>query len=308
MIRKLYFIGNGFDLHHGIQSRYTDYAYWLIDNDLSLFYKIESAFGWPSDDWWGDFENNIGEISVEDYTREICWEYAPNYASDDFHERDRFAGQFEIERQLSELFKSIRKSFHSWISELAPANDSKKIKIDTKDSFFVNFNYTPTLENLYGVDEKSILYIHGKANKDKELILGHGKSIEQINREINSVANQTDEDQDGDDFYDMALGTTIEILGKQQKKVKEIISNNERVFASFSNIQDFYIYGLSFSSIDIPYIGRILNGSVGEYINFHISYYKNEDLQKVKTCLKNMHINDSHVEFIKRNDLLLKDK
>ena len=43
MIKNLYFIGNGFDLHHGIQSRYTDYAYWLIDNDLSLFYKPKSV-------------------------------------------------------------------------------------------------------------------------------------------------------------------------------------------------------------------------------------------------------------------------
>ena len=145
-------------------------------------------------------------------------------------------------------------------------------------------------------------------NKDKKLILGHGKPMEQFHREIKRTANQTDEDQDGDGFYDMALGTTIEILGKQQKKVSEIISNSERVFACFSNIQDFYIYGLSFSSIDIPYIVRILNGSVGEYINYHISYYSNEDLQKVKTCLKNMHINDSHVEFIKLNDLLLKNK
>lgn len=117
--------------------------------------------------------------------------------------------------------------------------------------------------------------------------MGHGKSIEHINREINSIANQTDEEQDSDVFYDMALGTTIEILGQQQKKVSEIISKHERVFASFYNIQDFYIYGLSFSSIDIPYIGKILNGSVGKYINFHISYYSNEDLHKVKTCLKN---------------------
>ena len=306
MIKNLYFIGNGFDLHHGIQSRYTDYAYWLIDNDLSLFYKIESTFGWPNDDWWGDFENNIGELSVEDYTREICREYAPDYASDDFHERDRFAGKFEIERQLSELFNSIRKSFHSWISKLAPANDSKKIMINTKDSFFVNFNYTPTLEKLYDIDDKSILYIHGKANKDKELILGHGKTIEQFNKEIKFTAYQIDENQDGDDFYDMALDTTIEILGKQRKRVDDIISNNERVFANFSNIKDFYIYGLSFSSIDIPYIGRIINGFVGEYINFHISYYSNEDLQKAKSCIKDMGINNSRVEFVKLDDLLIK--
>lgn len=34
---KLVVIGNGFDLYHGLPSKYSDFAKWLIQNDQDLF-------------------------------------------------------------------------------------------------------------------------------------------------------------------------------------------------------------------------------------------------------------------------------
>ena len=35
--KTLYIIGNGFDLHHGISSKYTDFQQWLLSNGYSSF-------------------------------------------------------------------------------------------------------------------------------------------------------------------------------------------------------------------------------------------------------------------------------
>ena len=39
-IRNLYIIGNGFDIHHCIPSRYADYLNWLKNNKKTTYNKI----------------------------------------------------------------------------------------------------------------------------------------------------------------------------------------------------------------------------------------------------------------------------
>ena len=53
---------------------------------------------------------------------------------------------------------------------------------------FLNFNYTDTLEKVYGIPASNILYIHGNALRGNNLILGHhdatlfqGKTIPAFN-------------------------------------------------------------------------------------------------------------------------------
>lgn len=313
MIRHLYFIGNGFDLHHEIRSKYTDYAYWLIDHDLNLFYKIESTYGWPDEDWWSDFENEMGEFPIEEYTNDIYREYAPDYGSENFRERDRYAPELEAERLLSSLYSEIKKSFHKWISQLSNGNTKNKIKMDKIDSFFINFNYTPTLEVLYNIAENKIFYIHGKANRDQELILGHGKSIAQIERETThempSFKSTEDkerwiEENETDYSYDRALETTIEIVGKQRKNVDAIIEQSTKIWNSVTAVSDIYVYGFSFSIIDIPYLKKVLSLVNKENVTMHISYYSNDDLRKAKDFVKGEHLQDKNVEYLKLCDII----
>ena len=39
-MKSLYIIGNGFDIHHGIKSRYSDYREWLKEYDFDLYDKL----------------------------------------------------------------------------------------------------------------------------------------------------------------------------------------------------------------------------------------------------------------------------
>ena len=45
MERHLYIIGNGFDLHHGINSSYRNFRDWLYENEPTVIQDIEEAYG-----------------------------------------------------------------------------------------------------------------------------------------------------------------------------------------------------------------------------------------------------------------------
>ena len=55
----LYIIGNGFDLMHGVRSRYTDFRD-ALGRDSDLLYTLETFIHVP--DIWGDFENNLAYL------------------------------------------------------------------------------------------------------------------------------------------------------------------------------------------------------------------------------------------------------
>ena len=45
MYKTLYIIGNGFDLAHGMPTRYGDFKRWLIENGrIDVIHELESAF------------------------------------------------------------------------------------------------------------------------------------------------------------------------------------------------------------------------------------------------------------------------
>ena len=54
------------------------------------------------------------------------------------------------------------------ILSLNPPLESRKIDLITQDSVFINFNYTKTLENLYGINSHNILHIHGCVDEDED--------------------------------------------------------------------------------------------------------------------------------------------
>lgn len=60
----------------------------------------------------------------------------------------------------------------------------KKIRIETENAVFLNFDYTKTLEFLYEVKSESILHIYGCVDADEDFIIGHGKTLEDLRREI----------------------------------------------------------------------------------------------------------------------------
>ena len=171
-MKNLYIIGNGFDIHHCINSSYSAYRKWLLENDKSLHERLCEYFDINEInkyEWWNDFENNLGNIKLHDYIMLKSFINQPNYERDDFMNMDLYTDTSDIEHDIGGLVEEIKNSFSEWIQSLDKAKISNKIRISTEDNFFINFNYTHTLEDIYNIPSKDILHIHGDID-DKEIV------------------------------------------------------------------------------------------------------------------------------------------
>lgn len=265
MYQQLYFIGNGFDFHHGIKSSYLDYREWLRRNNHSLLEEIDEIYEFCDDDWWSDFEHSLGDVDVAWIASEIYTERRPDFGSDDFRDRDYYEAQIEAELKFEKLFSDIRESFKKWIKSLDKGQVDKKVCLNIDNAAFINFNYTNTLQDLYGVSDDDVYSIHGNVSKGTNLILGHGKTENQI-RPKKPVMPEglTDEqreswldDNDTDYSYDITEDEVVNQVMKQRKNVEDIISKNENLWNKLKDVKEINLYGISFSDIDIPYIDHV---------------------------------------------------
>lgn len=177
-MKILYIIGNGFDICHGINTKYSDYHEWLVKNDNSIYEKLCAIYDTYGYEWWNNFEQSLSKVSF-DYINKTSSENAPVYGSNDFNDADNHRASVQVELDMQNLLDSIKLSMESWINGLNKAN-KEKLRIEGKDhSFFITFNYTKTLEEVYNIPKGQICHIHGCIN-ESDLIVGHGKTSEEF--------------------------------------------------------------------------------------------------------------------------------
>ena len=314
MPKHLYIIGNGFDLHHGINSSYHNFMDWLNDNHCDVMWKVDEIYGICDDEWWSDFENQLASLDAIRYSSEIAFENRPDLTSDHC-DRMWNDAEIEVENQLEELYTAIRKCFHKWIQQLKSPLEAKKIDLISRNSVFIIFNYTKTLENLYGINQHNIFHIHGCVDENEDFILGHGKSYEELknintiamlespdNRSIKELAEFYEEHADEGQMLHEQLAEDAAIRGvaSQRKPVNELIKKNKNFFNSLFDISYVHVYGMSFSEVDMPYLKHIL--SIAKSAKWEFSDYKGNSREKIKKfCNENNLLNYRIVEL---SDLL----
>ncbi|MGN0066836.1 MAG: bacteriophage abortive infection AbiH family protein [Bacteroides sp.] len=297
-MKNLYIIGNGFDKHHKIPSGYRDFHGWLNDKNPELVEQIDELYGY-SDDLWGNFEVELGNLDIPSVASEI---YADNQADElsEHYERSFHAGAIVAGDTVGEIYNKIREMFPAWVKSLPAADTCKKIKIDKEDSFFITFNYTDTLLDVYGIPLDDILFIHGRASDsaNRHLVLGHGKSREEIQREAEAKF---------DEETHPAFIQTVEAVERQvnmmKKNTSRIIDDNQSTWEAMKDVQHIYCYGLSMSPVDMPYLQKIVASIDSKHVIWHANVFGNDDreieAQKVekKKILLSLGINEELIEF-----------
>lgn len=297
-MKNLYIIGNGFDKHHEIPSGYRDFHGWLNDKNPELVEQIDELYGY-SDDLWGNFEVELGNLDKPSVASEI---YAENQADElsEHYERSFHAGAIVAGDTVGEIYNKIREMFPAWVKSLPAADTCKKIKIDKEDSFFITFNYTDTLLDVYGIPLDDILFIHGRASDsaNRHLVLGHGKSREEIQREAEAKF---------DEETHPAFIQTVEAVERQvnmmKKNTSRIIDDNQSTWEAMKDVQHIYCYGLSMSPVDMPYLQKIVASIDSKHVIWHANVFGNDDreieAQKVekKKILLSLGINEELIEF-----------
>lgn len=266
---KLYVIGNGFDLSHGVKSSYRDFKDYLLMNDSELIDKLDEFI--DTESLWSDFEEALVEMdgdAISDYASSSLISYASDEWSDAYHHEY----QFYIEEGVELITKRLKEHFTNWILGLK-IHSNKRVKF-CLNSKFLTFNYTSVLELIYKIKRKDILYIHNKAvNTNSTLILGHSRN--KANRI--SFQEKTDEDTDPrvaegnrllDDYYE-----------ETYKDTETIIKNNSIYFNDLKNINKIYVYGHSISKVDEEYFIELIK-YVDKKAFWTVSYY--DDLERIK--------------------------
>ncbi|GGK09114.1 bacteriophage abortive infection AbiH family protein [Parabacteroides faecis] len=309
-MENLYLIGNGFDLHHEIPSSYRDYHEWLSKEKNDVAEQLDRIYG-TDDQWWSDFENSLGALDIETYIKGLKDLY-PDIQSEDYRDRDRYVMSDTAKSELITLYKNVRESFYEWILSLPSGNSDKKLKIVTTDAFFITFNYTETLQDLYNIPNDSILHLHGRASQHDDLILGHGRNYDEIKKSTTFDPPKELTDAEGiedwfnanyDPIIDDTTKNVIDEVSQQMKDVEGIISSNRAIINEVSDISNIYAYGLSFSSVDLPYLNAIVSKIDISKVKWIISYYSESDKQKIEQYMFSKGIERQLYSLIKLGDI-----
>lgn len=303
---KLYVIGNGFDVHHGLDTRYTSFGLYLKKNYRETYELLLDYYGFAdldpdcptimSDPLWSEFETSMSPLD-KDSVLEANTDAMPSYSSDDFRDRDRYTFLIEMERILGLLTTELYKAFEEFILAVQfPMFDhGRSVNID-RDAVYLTFNYTDTLSQYYAVPDENILFIHGKANTHAgELILGHGVAPENFKEKpAEPPSGLSDEDlerwmdyqsEQYDYSFELGKDAINQYFSATFKGTDQVIKNNEAFFAKLGNIDEVYVLGHSLADVDLPYFKKLVQ-SVRPDAKWVVTFYDPDDEKKHGDTLK----------------------
>lgn len=289
-MKRVFIIGNGFDLAHGLKTSYFDFSDYLRENDKLFYDQIMEYNLFKDNDLWSDFENNLSKINIDSLTA-----YANLQCNDDM-DYDSMEGDnvdFSVYGELDYIDR-LSEKIKDWLSDTVDVSKCKKIinPVYLKDSLWLTFNYTNTLEDLYGVNSECILHIHEDVdNYNNDLLIGHGND-----QAINELENECQQLYYGREYS--AKKAIVRYLRKSRKPVKSRIEDNQTYFSDYADADEIYILGFSFGNVDMPYIDKVASSSPNADI--YISFY---DIGTIPGILCKMKGYEPKIRFLKIEDL-----
>lgn len=296
-IRHLYIIGNGFDMTHGYETSYDNFRKYLISRfqiseenyalvpesytlpDGGEEYDEKEMAGFIArildecgDENWGNLEDYLGSSVIDSLISELDL-----LDKDDDSEKDLRHGFYNNEdrsEHMKNVFPRVKDYFCDWIMDyyrglpydkdgkLSDGSSRWKQGIATilkEGDGFLTFNYTMTLERLYGIDENNICHIHGKVgDKNEDIFFGHGE-----------------DDGVKESFEIMGAESNLSFLKYSlYKDTAKAWSRHADFFDRIgTDLIDIHSFGFSFSGVDFYYVQRLAEKvdatKVTWYINQH---------------------------------------
>jgi hypothetical protein len=264
-MKTLVIIGNGFDVQHGMNTRYSDFREYLMLNDREI-YDVVEKYLYVDRDFWHDFESRLEDLDSDEILNH-AENFLVSYGADDWSDSLHHDYEYEIEEIVSNLSGRLLRAFSDWLKSVAPASGSAFRSILPSDRF-LTFNYTDTLQRIYGVPEVNILHIHGAIHLSPEnIILGHARELDANEKFSRLVDEETD--------VRVAGGYEIidEYFARTFKPTAKIIQANSHFFDSLGVVDEVRVIGHSLSDVDLPYLKKVAL-SVHQNARWTISFYR----------------------------------
>ena len=259
----LIIIGNGFDISHGIKTRYSDFRNWLLSQKNNNQVALMDTFFSNERDVWGNLEAALGEYDeggVLSYCR-------PDEGFDFDHSLSSAA---RVEDSPNDIFLPVLEDFKDRFKEWVDSIDLigvQKEKSLPADALYLTFNYTDTLETIYGIPPQNIAHIHGSRQLKDEYIIGH-----------NNTRNPSDAwDDESLDFECQAKENIISWMNELEKNYCDNIRKHQDFFNRIINVKQIITYGHSMSEIDWPYFEEIIS-KIGRDIPWRVSCFSETDV------------------------------
>ena len=296
----LFIIGNGFDIMHGVPSKYSDFRDSMGKRN-HLRCTLETYI--KSDSLWCDFEEALAHIDGAtllgnvDMWMDIMGAYEPDALAADFCAAYEYATE-----PAQEITMELPRKFRKWVETLEPTKSSFLRELLLDDATYLNFNYTEFLETMYSVPSSKITYIHGcRKNKKQELILGHTPGVGDEDDWSPSIPYPNYKSAFKMELLSGAIeGATRNLTWYDEettKKTDEIIANHHTFFASLLHIENIVVIGHSLSSVDYPYFKEIIKNT--NNANWIISWFSSRDLENINTFSQEMGIKKSKISIFK---------
>lgn len=288
-MQTLYIIGNGFDLYHGLPTSYAAFHHYVIDHCNDLENDLEEYFRLRTNDkyLWTNFEEDLGTFewkSFFDQHNDL------DIMDDNFRPSFAYGLEDEIREQADVLKDSIKKAFCDWIDTVDISGVKRKYEF-AANNYLISFNYTMTLEEMYGIEPSRILHIHGDVVNDPgELIFGHNAVLEE-------EAELHENDDSNRMLFSDSEGAAKSLFHQFFKPVEETIINNSKNFDSLKNLKNIYVLGHSINQIDIPYFIQINNRS--KEAAWNVSYYIDDEKEKLTQTLIKLGLSEKQIHLFK---------
>lgn len=195
---KLWIIGNGFDLHHGLKTSYDDYKAFLCHRhrcknegkccklqssevleavcgncckcETNIYCPVRKFNELPRAGSVGNLWRNLEEACAIDLHRLMDRVKGEWHCGDCCSEDTASTALLNDELGFAKAFTGHE--FYEWlrtVEEPLPMKNQKRLNVDEGD-WFITFNYTTTLQRVYGVSDERICYVHGcLGSVDEEL-------------------------------------------------------------------------------------------------------------------------------------------
>lgn len=305
-MNTLYIIGNGFDKAHGLNTDYWDFRTYLESYHPDFLIEFEKIYGvqyidyseygysdymqkqWEStvyNQLWSTFELSMGSPDI-DYMKSISTSVLNdlNLETGNVGIRDTMDMYWKSEFGF---IKKLQGYVKEWIKKIDTINISprKKDLVDANDDFFLNFNYTDVLENVYKID--NVMHIHGSClDYDIDPFMGHCNEAD-IKRHRLWEKEADELWEEGEASIQQAIA---DYLNEIHKDTSHYIALNRSFFDSLGSVTKVIVIGWAAGEVDIPYL-TMIKKSVSTNTEW-VVYYYNKTAQ-----------NDLHAAF-KRNGIL----
>lgn len=281
----LYIIGNGFDLAHNMKTSYEDFHQWLLGNgELNAVYRLERLYPNIKNEIgrWCDFETALGSVSLKE-----AIDFDKNYQEypDKVNGKNSSHDAYRCGENLKNIIDILPCLLRNWIASISTKDVTQQFKMD-KNSKFLSFNYTRTLEDVYGILSDNVLHIHETAIGSRPLVVGYGDAL-------------FDDDNYMPDDETNEVDLIKNILSHNRKPVNAILKEPipKVWFNSLDDISSVIVYGHSCSKVDKPYFQKVAE-SIKDNAHWYFHVYDKSMNKSIEQFAQSVRIENKSFEII----------